>query len=311
MKKISVVMPTYNRSETLAEVLQGLNKQTFKNFEVITVDDGSTAKEINQQIINKKYGFPVRYFFQTNKGPAAARNVGLENLSDDSDLVFFLGDDMIPSKDLLNQHSNYHDLFSEKNKAVLGLTLWDESVRDKFVDFLAPYGPQFNYTGLVDKSECDFRYLHTCNISFKAELIKNFRFDEDFKIAAFEDTELGYRIFKQTGLGIIFNPQAITYHKHKYNRKQFKNRQKKIAPWTKLAVLKHPELKEVIVKKPKKVALYLLAVVLSSPFYLVVRFLPKKFGERIYRVFNLAYFELLLYGYYLISPAPKDEYVYV
>lgn len=295
--RATLIIPTYNRQDVLFEVLEALEKQDYKNFDVIIADDGS-EKGASAEIEKWQFNFPFRYLHQENKGPGAARNLGLKNLAADADIVFFIGDDIIPASDFLSKHLEYHKLFPEENKAVLGLTFWHESVRDKFMDFLAPYGPQFNYSGFKDKDECNFQYLHTCNISFKRKFLQDMYFDEDFRAAAVEDTEFGYRLEKERGLKIIFNPNALAYHKHKYTRKQFLQRQKKSAPWFRLLIEKHPELGYIVIKKTKKILLYATAMILSLPFYLVYKFLPEKFGNYVYRIYNLAYFELLNYWHY-------------
>jgi glycosyltransferase involved in cell wall biosynthesis len=72
--KISVVIPTYNNAALLGETLQGIGAQTFKDLEVIVIDDGSTDDTCG---IVKSHGGNVRYLHQSNEGPAAARNKGV------------------------------------------------------------------------------------------------------------------------------------------------------------------------------------------------------------------------------------------
>jgi glycosyltransferase involved in cell wall biosynthesis len=72
--KISVVIPTYNNAALLRETLNGVCGQTWKDFEVIVVDDGSTDDTAK---IVKAYDPNVRYVHQPNHGPAAARNKGV------------------------------------------------------------------------------------------------------------------------------------------------------------------------------------------------------------------------------------------
>jgi glycosyltransferase involved in cell wall biosynthesis len=72
--KISVVIPTYNNAALLRETLDGVRAQSFQDFEVIVVDDGSTDDTAE---IVKQYDPNVRYVYQPNQGPAAARNRGV------------------------------------------------------------------------------------------------------------------------------------------------------------------------------------------------------------------------------------------
>src|SRR5438045_7898820 len=70
----SIVIPTYNRSELLREALESVFAQTFTDYEVVAVDDGSTDETVQ---VLRSYGQQVRFFRQENKGPGAARNLGL------------------------------------------------------------------------------------------------------------------------------------------------------------------------------------------------------------------------------------------
>ena len=73
---ISVVIATYNRASLLPETLDAVLAQRFRDFELIVVDDGSTDE--TQQVL-KPYGDRVRYFYQENSGPSAARNLGVRH----------------------------------------------------------------------------------------------------------------------------------------------------------------------------------------------------------------------------------------
>jgi glycosyltransferase involved in cell wall biosynthesis len=73
---ISVVIATYNRASLLRETLDSVVTQTFRDFEIIVVDDGSTDET---EALVKSYGHTLRYIRQENRGPSAARNVGIQN----------------------------------------------------------------------------------------------------------------------------------------------------------------------------------------------------------------------------------------
>lgn len=72
--KVSVVIPTYNNATRLHETLDGVRRQTFRDFEIIVVDDGSTDDTAG---VVTAYDPAIRYMRQTNQGPAAARNKGV------------------------------------------------------------------------------------------------------------------------------------------------------------------------------------------------------------------------------------------
>ena len=76
--KVSVIVPLYNRAKFLPQLFNTLNSQTFKNFEVILVDDGSTDDTKDWLAKNSKaIEQNVLYLYQENAGPYAARNTGL------------------------------------------------------------------------------------------------------------------------------------------------------------------------------------------------------------------------------------------
>lgn len=93
--KVSVIIPTFNRAAYLTEAVDSVLGQTFRDFELVVVDDGSTDDTVERM---KGYGARVRYLYQQTRGPAAARNKGIE--ASTGELIAFLdSDDMwLPEK---------------------------------------------------------------------------------------------------------------------------------------------------------------------------------------------------------------------
>ena len=75
--KVSVVIPAYNAEKYIAETLQSVFDQTYCDYEVIVVDDGSTDSTVDEMRKHPE----VRFFSQENKGPGAARNYGVSQSS--------------------------------------------------------------------------------------------------------------------------------------------------------------------------------------------------------------------------------------
>ncbi len=78
MPKVSVITPTYNCAKYLSEALDSALGQSYKDIEIIVVDDGS--KDDTGDIVKgyaDRYPGKVRYFYQDNKGQAVARNLGI------------------------------------------------------------------------------------------------------------------------------------------------------------------------------------------------------------------------------------------
>jgi glycosyltransferase involved in cell wall biosynthesis len=89
--KVSVCIPTYNREYLLKETLDSVFAQTYKDFEVVIVDDGST--DGTKQMLEKN-GYNVRYYRQENAGDAVARNKLIE-LADGKYISFLDSDDLL------------------------------------------------------------------------------------------------------------------------------------------------------------------------------------------------------------------------
>lgn len=75
---VSVVIATYNRANYLRETIDSVLGQRFQNFELIVVDDGSTDE--TREVV-ASYGTRVQFIYQENRGPSAARNLGVRNAS--------------------------------------------------------------------------------------------------------------------------------------------------------------------------------------------------------------------------------------
>jgi glycosyltransferase involved in cell wall biosynthesis len=76
LPQISVIIPTYNRESFIARAIESVLTQTYKDYEIIVVDDGSTDKTKDKV---SQYGDRVRYMYQQNLGPSAGRNLGIRN----------------------------------------------------------------------------------------------------------------------------------------------------------------------------------------------------------------------------------------
>ena len=73
--KISVIIPTYNHGRFVGKAINSVLNQTYKDFEIIVVDDGSTD---NTRGLINAYGNQIKYIYQANQGLASARNTGIQ-----------------------------------------------------------------------------------------------------------------------------------------------------------------------------------------------------------------------------------------
>jgi glycosyltransferase involved in cell wall biosynthesis len=74
MPKIAVIIPAYNRASLIGESIESVLRQTFTDFEIIVVDDGSTDN--TKEVVNSYHDPRIRYEYKTNGGVSAARNTG-------------------------------------------------------------------------------------------------------------------------------------------------------------------------------------------------------------------------------------------
>lgn len=103
MDLISIIIPVYNHLSELKKTLQSINLQSYQNFEVIIVDDGSIQK-VQENINIKDYNFNIFFLRQENKGAPAARNRGFDVSK--GDYVIFWDADVIASKSFLEKMLN-------------------------------------------------------------------------------------------------------------------------------------------------------------------------------------------------------------
>ena len=88
MPLVTVVIPTYNYGEYLSDAIESALKQTYKNLEVIVIDDGSSD---NTEEIVKRYDGRLSYYFKENGGISSARNYGM--LKAKGEYIVFLDSD--------------------------------------------------------------------------------------------------------------------------------------------------------------------------------------------------------------------------
>jgi len=97
MKKlISIIIPTYNRGGLIINTINSVLNQTYLNWELIIVDDGSTdnTKEIIASVNDSR----IKYIYRENKGPSAARNTGIKNANGEYIAFLDSDDEWLPEK---------------------------------------------------------------------------------------------------------------------------------------------------------------------------------------------------------------------
>ena len=271
--KVSVVIPTYNRKESLKETLESLFNQTYPKdkYEIIVCDDDKSTDGTEGLVkeLMKNSPCKITYFKVKSKykGPAAARNVGIENA--DGEIIGFTDDDCVASPNWIEEAVPYFE--AGKIGAIQG--------------FVAPqmYKPNwmekiFKIRQGIAHTEDDGRYV-TANMFFrKKAIVEAGYFDPELVWG--EDTDLAYRV-KRIGYKILFRKEVIVYHAIRYiGYLEFLKSLKKLEFFA-LQVKKNPEIRDTLYlgfienKKdtyPIFVMLTILSIILNKILFLNIYF---------------------------------------
>lgn len=94
--KFSIITPTFNRAHTIERAIKSMQSQTYENWEMIIVDDGSTDNTVEILKSYLKSDERIKYFkLDENGGVGKARNFGFKNISNDTNWITFLDSDDI------------------------------------------------------------------------------------------------------------------------------------------------------------------------------------------------------------------------
>lgn len=203
--QVSVIIPTYERCESLKRALTALSRQTFPfdDYEVIVSVDGSTDSTM-EMIKGFQAPYELRTIWKPNGGRSVARNRGIEEAK--GEVLIFLDDDMEALPGLIERHFERHR--SKHRICVLGnipVSISDHSpplhihiAETVYVPFLARLSsPNYRFQGLE---------FYSGNFSIRRELLlETGSFNPGYNIS--EDSELGIRI-ANAGIEVVFDPGA-------------------------------------------------------------------------------------------------------
>jgi glycosyltransferase involved in cell wall biosynthesis len=176
------------------------------------VDDGSTDGTADV-VASAEPTLPggLRVLRQENRGPSAARNLGLREAQ--AGVSLFLGDDTWPHDDLVARHAHFHAQHPEPELALLGHVEWaPEAGPSPLMRWIDEQGIQFAHRFLG--ARVPGAHFYTSNVSVKTTFLREQGgFDESFPDAALEDTELGLRL-EAAGMSLVYDPEAVVEHYH-------------------------------------------------------------------------------------------------
>lgn len=213
--RLSVVMATYNRAETLRETLRHLAAQTLTatSYEVIVVDDESPdhTRQVVADLMDQ-VPFKLSYLHHANRGPGYTQNRGIEVAR--APIVLLMADDIFMAPETLTEHLEMHAVHPEMTAAVLGRVEQSE-ILDQGL-FLRTWDA-FRFKGFTGEVELPYYRFWACNISFKRDFVMRHGPFREHRgrggYAAHEDTELGFRL-SRAGLRIFYCPAALGRHHH-------------------------------------------------------------------------------------------------
>lgn len=215
--KVSVVIPTWNRAETLRLVLESLARQRFKEpYEVLVCDSNSTdgTKEMVESL---SVNYSLRYLCKENNGRSGARNLGIKEAQ--GEYILFTDADIIAHEDLITEHIKAHEQFKCHYKsakvsytAVVGCEIRVKDLAE--LQHLHSHPDKRHEIHAPHRKILPWYFFLTGNASVSRNVFeKTGGFDESFQGYGMEDLELGYRISK-AGIPIVYNRKAINYHLH-------------------------------------------------------------------------------------------------
>lgn len=211
--KYSVIIPVYNRLDEVEDLLASLSRQTFKDFEVVIVEDGSTLP--CKDAVDRYAGeIAIKYFHKPNEGRSIARNYGMERAEGDY-FIFFDSDCVIPEQyfEKLDKSlaANPVDCFGGPDAAHESFSDTQKAINYSMTSFLTTGGIRGGKVSLEKFTP------RTFNMGFSRKVYENVGgFREMFS----EDIDMSTRI-KNAGYSIALIREAYVYHKRRVDFKKF------------------------------------------------------------------------------------------
>lgn len=199
--KVTVIVPTYNRENCITKALDSILNQTYPDYEIVVIDDGSTD---NTETILKRYGNKIKYFYKSNGGPASARNLGIRTCS--GEYIAFLDSDdtWLPNK--LDLQISVLEKDNDAGLVFSDMYLADEKDKNLFSDLTHPS------EGKVFLKLLKNNFIPTSSVVLrKTCLQKTGLFNESKTLIGIEDYHLWIRLAKFFTVKYINKPLVNYY----------------------------------------------------------------------------------------------------
>jgi len=210
----SIIIPVYNRPQEADELLASLTQQTYPDFDVVIVEDGSqyTCKTVVDKYSDK---LDIKYHFKENAGQGFARNYGFEKAQGDYFIVFD-SDCLIPANylEIVDKSiaENGWDAFGGPDKEHESFTLVQKAISYSMTSPFTTGGIRGNkkHTGVF--------HPRSFNMGISKEVYAS---TQGYKITRMgEDIEFSIRII-ENGFKVGLIPEAFVYHKRRTSLWQF------------------------------------------------------------------------------------------
>jgi glycosyltransferase involved in cell wall biosynthesis/peptidoglycan/xylan/chitin deacetylase (PgdA/CDA1 family) len=238
--RFSIVMPTYQRRDTVVRTVGALERQSRRDFEAIIVVDGSTDGTA-AALRELRVTFPLTVLERSNQGGAAARNAGVTVAT--GELLVFLDDDMEADPQMLAEHDRSHakgaemvlghlPLHPDSPTTLLsqGVGRWAERRRDHLSTCPTDVPAQELLTGQMSISRATFEQIGRFDVSFTRD-----------GLYGGEDIDFGYRV-RKAGLRVVFNVDAVSYQLYEVDPALYTHRTRQAGRAAEELRAKHHEL---------------------------------------------------------------------
>jgi len=219
--KYSIIIPVYNRPDEVDELLQSLTAQTFKDFEVLVVEDGS---DIPCEEVVKKYTdqLDIKYYVKPNSGPGQTRNYGVQHSQ--GEYVIVLDSDVVLPSGYLQaiedecsmfnvQCSMQIDAFGGPDRAHESFTPVQKAINYSMTSFFTTGGIRGG------KKQMDKKfYPRSFNMGIRRELYEKLGGFSEMRFG--EDIDFSIRIY-ESGANCRLFPEAWVWHKRRTDLKKF------------------------------------------------------------------------------------------
>lgn len=210
--RVSVVVCSYNGSQTIRDCLEGLKKLEYPNYEVIIVDDGSTDATAT---IARECGF--RVISTPNRGLSSARNTGIK--AADGEIVAYIDDDAYPDAHWLTYLAS--TFMTTDYAGVGGPNL--APPEDGFIARCVANAPGGPVHVLLSDQEAE--HIPGCNMAFRKVALESIGgFDQQFRVAG-DDVDICWQL-QQRDLKLGFSPAAVVWHHRRNSVRAYWRQQK-------------------------------------------------------------------------------------